>query len=503
MQTGTFTVNVDNPEKVRITLPQTGQYIDPVQGANILKFIPGADISVSLANKQAYNVPFYKVTKTEGTTTTEIPFTNNSYDLMIAQGMVVDVLADYPADLNYSVSFTFTNPGTEPFLTSCTVGGEPVENFRQGFTAHAGEKVVINRDNNLYKVNSLTLNGENQSSYYSTIEFTLTGETAIVADVEKYATYSVKVNVNDPTGVGVYTSYVNDATRIPVVAGENTIEVPENNNRLCFKPLKGYQFDSCTINGSDMDYDQYSKYYYANITADGNVINITSSPIVYNDFFVVYVNDINALYSPESTLYNSGYEYFALNQGYNKYPFLPSEAPFAFGAYSESECFGYKNNELFEANYSQYRFTPVNGDVFKFYFGEEPTLCTVNFTIEEDAARTAVTGKYDIIKDLDFTQPLTALSGTGIDIYGNNLGVTVDGTDVPCIDNIYSFTVTGNNNVVITNKQVGIEGINADQKANNVYNLQGILMIRNASEAQIQALPAGMYIINGKKIIKK
>ena len=38
---------------------------------------------------------------------------------------------------------------------------------------------------------------------------------------------------------------------------------------------------------------------------------------------------------------------------------------------------------------------------------------------------------------------------------------------------------------------------------NNVYNLQGILVVKNASTEQISDLPAGLYIINGKKVVLK
>lgn len=36
---------------------------------------------------------------------------------------------------------------------------------------------------------------------------------------------------------------------------------------------------------------------------------------------------------------------------------------------------------------------------------------------------------------------------------------------------------------------------------NDVYTLQGILLKRNASQDYIDALPAGLYIIGGKKYV--
>lgn len=505
VQTGQFTVNVDNPEKVRISMPGTGQAIEAQAGANVIKFIPEADAAVSFSNTHGYDMPFYSVTKTLDGETTSIAKGYSSYDTTIEDGMVIDIVADFPADLTYPVSFEFVNPGTEGYFTSCTVGGQPIADFTQGFTAHAGEKVVINRDNSLYKSNSITRNGESESNYSTTLEFALTEATTIVADVTKYNTYNLTVNINDPEAVGVYRNYVNDGNRIPLKAGQNIVEVAENNNAIYVKAIRGYQINSIKLNGADME-EGYNGQYNTYITSEGNVLDIDGSAIVYDNHFIVYVDDASLLYDPTACLSNKSYEYYTVNTGYSSFGYLESEAPFRFGAYAidYSDGFAYFNNEPMTASYGSYSFTPENNGVYKFYFAAEPSLYTVNFTIEGQAREaSAITGKYDIVKDIDFTQPLEALTGTGINIYGNNLTVKVNDTEIPCIDDMYSFTVQENSNVVISRDQVGIEGINADTKANNVYNLQGILMIRNASEAQIQALPAGMYIINGKKIIKK
>ena len=38
---------------------------------------------------------------------------------------------------------------------------------------------------------------------------------------------------------------------------------------------------------------------------------------------------------------------------------------------------------------------------------------------------------------------------------------------------------------------------------NNVYDLRGIMIIRNATPQQIETLPAGIYIQNGRKLVVK
>lgn len=51
----------------------------------------------------------------------------------------------------------------------------------------------------------------------------------------------------------------------------------------------------------------------------------------------------------------------------------------------------------------------------------------------------------------------------------------------------------------------GVDPVNvkdADHATSDVYNMQGVMLIRNATQEQISALPRGLYIIGGKKIRK-
>lgn len=51
----------------------------------------------------------------------------------------------------------------------------------------------------------------------------------------------------------------------------------------------------------------------------------------------------------------------------------------------------------------------------------------------------------------------------------------------------------------------GVEGVAAGKIAENsdVYTITGILVMRNASASDIKALPAGIYVSGGKKIVQK
>jgi hypothetical protein len=70
---------------------------------------------------------------------------------------------------------------------------------------------------------------------------------------------------------------------------------------------------------------------------------------------------------------------------------------------------------------------------------------------------------------------------------------------------VYDVTVDLNNMKVTLAYGAGVSAIaNADDALVNVYNFQGVQILKSvkASEAA-NALPAGLYIIGGKKVVVK
>lgn len=49
----------------------------------------------------------------------------------------------------------------------------------------------------------------------------------------------------------------------------------------------------------------------------------------------------------------------------------------------------------------------------------------------------------------------------------------------------------------------GVAGIGADASAADVFSVDGKLVLRNASDSDVKALPAGIYIFGGKKLVVK
>lgn len=111
-------------------------------------------------------------------------------------------------------------------------------------------------------------------------------------------------------------------------------------------------------------------------------------------------------------------------------------------------------------------------------------------------------------------QPLTLYPG----VHGNatyNLTLTMNCTEAPSATDIaepleFNFVAQGDPNKLplatlkvnyeVTGLGVGIESVEVDTVLYRVYSLQGLLLLDNASATEVAKLPAGLYIVNGKKV---
>ncbi|MDE6197695.1 MAG: hypothetical protein K2F91_07505, partial [Muribaculaceae bacterium] len=65
------------------------------------------------------------------------------------------------------------------------------------------------------------------------------------------------------------------------------------------------------------------------------------------------------------------------------------------------------------------------------------------------------------------------------------------------VDGAYSFVMTADRKLKVVSESSGIEGIEAAPADEAVYNLQGVRLDRTLDE-----LPAGVYIVGGRKVVK-
>ena len=97
---------------------------------------------------------------------------------------------------------------------------------------------------------------------------------------------------------------------------------------------------------------------------------------------------------------------------------------------------------------------------------------------------------------------ITPVQRTGLIVKANDAAVSPDA------EGRFVVPVTDDTNISIANDgHVGVndilEGENGEAVSLEVYNLQGIRVLSNASAADVRNLPAGIYIVNGKKVAIK
>ena len=91
-------------------------------------------------------------------------------------------------------------------------------------------------------------------------------------------------------------------------------------------------------------------------------------------------------------------------------------------------------------------------------------------------------------------------------VIGDNPSLKVDGTDWIFHGrgkgDTYSYFVAYSPEIVVEYSALEIIS-NDSEKVSDIYNLQGILVKRNATKEEFKTLPDGLYIVDGKKVIKK
>lgn len=103
------------------------------------------------------------------------------------------------------------------------------------------------------------------------------------------------------------------------------------------------------------------------------------------------------------------------------------------------------------------------------------------------------------IYDVILKNPVTELGTYKVVIPAESLG------DEEWLETMYSTPVGHTNPEIVLVYNVGSVGVdsvlNSSDETVTVYNIHGVEVLRGADAAAVKALPAGIYIINGKKIV--
>lgn len=504
-RTASCTVNVDDVTKVNMSY-YDGSKVELVNGENIVKFNPATESQFQISHvnygETLYSVKLNDVAQADS---------YGRYYVTVADGDKLDIAANFPI-IPATISFSYGANESEVLgCLSAKVNGVDVTDFDgKTLSVMMGDKVTLVGNTDLYNFNyAITVNGSSQY-FYGSYEFTVTSETNTVeVNATKYTSYNAYITVDTPENIEVYPGTSN--TPLQLTAGvPATIEMTSNNNYINVRPTDDCSIVSIQVNGTE--YGTVNGYGTSSTTIrnvnENDQIVITTKKIARDKVATIWVDDLNAApygygvqrYSDRASVSLVSGEAVTVN-------FDDSDNPYYLSFYGPTYCSIFQNGIYSVPQYqgsTSYYVTLANGDAVKVYLASEPNKFAVSFTQTiENAVESVLT---DGQVYTNWTTGFTALEGTKVSIAVNEkkAEVTVGGEKANIDENgNYVVEITKDTEIVISEAS-GIENINVENSANNnVYNMQGILVIKNANAEQINSLPNGLYIVNGKKVIRK
>lgn len=504
MRTASCTVTVDDPSKVTLRLSRTFTTVQLKSGENEVKFIPGTESTFTIS-PQSQETPLYKVT--HNSVAAEADW--GSYTLKnVANGDVIDIQANYP-DIDCAVKFNVNAEGVG-FIKSVTVNGNEVTNYLDdNFTVKCGSNISITRNSEDYKLESFKVNGEDKTSdfYDESYDFFVTDAATFDITAKKYATFKATVDIDDVSHATVYNGYSYYGNAFDLKNGKNEIEVSEKQTLISLVAKDGYYFTS--VNDGTKEYTDKSVNDIELDVVDGMVLKVVTAAVVRDKKALVYVDDRSAA---NSLLFRrNDYNTIEVATGYNELEFYRGDNPFSVSVSANTKKV-YKNDVAVVPLYSggsYFNFSLADGDVVKMFFTKTPAMVKADITANGGAENLSVV-KDRIQPVADFSAGISCLEDTELAFAAKEgysiKALTVDGTAATAeADGTYKVVVKADANIVVDLQTAsGISSVtNADaSRSANVYNANGVLVLKNATPEQTAKLAKGLYIINGKKVVR-
>jgi hypothetical protein len=488
------TVVVDDPSAVSIRTSGLSRTISLQEGENEIAFISSLESPLQIASA-TYGKSLYKIIK-NGTEETVSSYGNY---VTVSNGDRIEVYSQFP-DIKYHLSFKYSE-GAEGFITGVSVDNVAVDDFSNGVDVQVGSSVTITGNTNDYKFESMVIGANTLSYFYGSTTFTMSADTEVVVNAHKYGEFTFTVNADDPSNFTLYKGYSYNGITYDLVEGANELKISENNSTIQFNANSGCYFTSITANGEEKFYSGSTSVSFS--VTDGMVINVVSGKINRDQTAVVYIND-KSLVSYFS-FQRSDRSDMSVATGYNTIEFYSGDVPFYFSAYGQTSDLVYLNDVEVAPMYSGSAARQINevpnNSVFKIFFNETPETYTVTVEAPENVT---VSATKDLIAAVADYSSFTVLGESQVDLTvdSNDVKVLVNNSEVSAVDGKYTFTVSADTQVSITASTSGVENVASDANTTfDVYNLQGVRVAHNVEN--LNNLPAGIYIANGKKVVVK
>lgn len=492
MRTASLIVNLDgNPDDVTLSR-RDGSVVTLYTGEQSVAYDPNTENPFSLSHNN-YTKRIYKV-ELNGTTLS--PNYSGSYDIYATDGGTLDITVNYP-DVDVPVNISLASDELDGLISSVLINGVIIdpEVWSSGdFNVKAGSSLNMQLNYEKFQNTSVLVNG---SYTYMPLVIDAIDRYDIVVNGEAIKDKHITVYCADWENLEANFN----GELLPITGEETELVLPGNAYSLQLKGINNYVLTGIYDYETNEEISAYNGYLY-NLT-DGMKIVVELELYQRNELAVLYLQDTNWNYISFRIGYDATYSEIDLHPGYNEIYFNPADLPFQlYGATSTyASPVVYLNGELCENVYGAYSgFDSIkNGDVIMVY-DEAVDPYSVTLDVANDV--TAVVTK-NLIENVAGSCTFNALPGTLVEINGEGLLVKVNGESVEAVDGKFNVTVNADITIDVTkDPNTGINEISSEVAA-NVYGVDGKLIMRNATSAQVRNLPAGLYIVDGKKVIVK
>lgn len=427
-------------------------------------------------------------------------------------------------------NLVLVNEGTEDVISSIYINNNEVKKEvwnAPDYTVPAGAPIRISFNSQDFTINSIKINdtalSSSYGSYYYNSNIPDAAEFKIEIDAKKVEPFNVVINCENWEKLNLR----NSSGIIELTGATTELVLQPSNYQIYVNCASGFFVASATANGETLTNLSTINLKTITANADGKIVlDIVVEEFVRDLQMVVFVED-KPWYNSQLTLNpnSSLYSRTNLQPGYNFIKFNPSDVPFglSFTAQDYSEVVILINGEVATRD-SRYQYgTPeevTDGTVMKIFQGQEPEQHYVTLSVAEDANVnvhadyvTPVSGDFNlhhgshivITEKTEEAAPEAKPLAEGETAKALPFKVTVGDEVIPANEKgqvIVPVTQEMSIKVEKEDDPTGVDTIFGSEEVNGaVFNLQGIKVLENASDAS--RLPAGLYIINGKKVVLK
>lgn len=492
-----FSLTIDNPAGAKAWLGTASEpekrILELQEGENKIAFNAAEEGHLTIAPPNKYTDQIYNVTLDGEKVSRDRWYT---YEMDIQNGSVVVATVNIPEEY-ITLTFTYSEEG-EGCIGKLLVNGEELEDF-DGLSTQVlkGSKIKFERNPDFY-ISRYSVNDGGAEKWMDALpSIQVMNDTKFWFNAHPARPYDVVIFCDHPERMKIYNS--RNLTGEPIELepeGPTTYTLPVGNPYLSWRAVKGCGIDLVTL-GEDIVLNNF-----AEIPENSGIMFLTAE-YERNYHAIVWIDAVEGI---ENFYFkdNEG-DAVTLAPGYNEIDFYQAMSPFTFTAFPEDmtqsyETVVYVDGKKKRPDFGSFDLNLTDGSIAKIYVLEEPEECSVITKI--NSVDGDVTVKYDRLGSVNnFLIPLKVTKNTEmsvrVDNCTHNYDLTVNGEKVEADeDGNHNFLVNAKNTTIQVSGFDAIEEINDGPEDCAIYNLQGICV---GNTSNTRHLPAGIYVINGKK----